>query len=246
MHAPASDSVSVSLYSGLERLDPSILPFPNYEIMTESLLVTSSLSRDMAPTPTFGAMRARQPFRNQHERRAIRTTLSSATRDSHAVPSVNASSSAEDPGPPVPSLVDKLKAWLKENQEKSKAVKEKLVSYGPAAVLAYGLFDGVSYSIAFAIAFLGYEAQTGLNPVANLQDLVKICILMWAGNNVTRPFRLAGAAALAPFVDGVMEKLRVKLRLPSKLYSFFILTSLVAAVCLSGVGLLIFSRWVQG
>ncbi len=34
-------------------------------------------------------------------------------------------------------------------------------------------------------------------------------ILMWAGNNVTRPFRLAGAAALAPFVDRMMEKLQV-------------------------------------
>lgn len=34
-------------------------------------------------------------------------------------------------------------------------------------------------------------------------------ILMWAGNNVTRPFRLAGAAALAPFMDRLMEKLQV-------------------------------------
>lgn len=32
---------------------------------------------------------------------------------------------------------------------------------------------------------------------------------MWAGNNVTRPFRLAGAAALAPFMDRLMEKLQV-------------------------------------
>ncbi len=47
-----------------------------------------------------------------------------------------------------------------ENREKSKAVKEKLVSYGPAAVLAYGLFDGVSYSIAFAIASI-YEVTIG-------------------------------------------------------------------------------------
>jgi len=154
------------------------------------------------------------------------------------------SSPSEGGVPPSPpeSLADKLKAWWKTNQDKSKKVKEKLLSYGPAAVLAYGLFDGVSYSIAFAIAFLGYEAQTGLNPCANISDLVRICILMWAGNNVTRPFRLAGAAALAPFVDSVMEKLRNKLRLPNKLYSFFILTFLVASVCLSGVYLYPFAR----
>jgi hypothetical protein len=65
------------------------------------------------------------------------------------------------------------------------------------------MFDGLSYTVAFSLAFLGYEARTGLNPTANMADIVKICILMWAGNNVTRPFRLAGAAALAPFMDRV-------------------------------------------
>lgn len=34
---------------------------------------------------------------------------------------------------------------------------------------------------------------------------------MWAGNNVTRPFRLAGAAALAPFMDTVIDRLQVSL-----------------------------------
>lgn len=140
----------------------------------------------------------------------------------------------------------KISAWLKVNSEKSKALRDKLIGYGPAAVLAYGLFDGVSYSIAFAIAFLGYEAKTGLNPTSNVADIVKICILMWAGNNVTRPFRLAGAAALAPAIDKIMENLKNKFHLPNKLVSFFILTFLVAFVCLSAVGALIFSRWIQG
>lgn len=140
----------------------------------------------------------------------------------------------------------KISAWLKVNSEKSKALRDKLIGYGPAAVLAYGLFDGVSYSIAFAIAFLGYEAKTGLNPTSNVADIVKICILMWAGNNVTRPFRLAGAAALAPEIDKIMENLKDKFHLPNKLVSFFILTFLVAFVCLSAVGALIFSRWIQG
>jgi hypothetical protein len=144
------------------------------------------------------------------------------------------------------TVLGKISSWLRVNSEKSKALRDKLIGYGPAAVLAYGLFDGVSYSIAFAIAFLGYEAKTGLNPTSNVADIVKICILMWAGNNVTRPFRLAGAAALAPSIDKIMENLKNKFHLPNKLVSFFILTFLVAFVCLSGVGALIFSRWIQG
>lgn len=144
------------------------------------------------------------------------------------------------------TTMTRVQSWFRRNAEKSAALRKKLISYGPAAILAYGLFDGVSYSIAFSIAFLGYEARTGLNPTANVADIVKICILMWAGNNVTRPFRLAGAAALAPWVDIVMKKLKNKLHLPNKIVSFFILTFMVAAVCLSGVGALIFSRWIQG
>ena len=141
---------------------------------------------------------------------------------------------------------DQAMGWWKRYREKSKVLREKLLALGPAAVLAYGLFDGVSYTIAFCIAFLGYEAKTGLNPTQNVADIVKICILMWAGNNVTRPFRLAGAAALAPFMEKLMTKLQKKLNLPNKIIAFIMLTSLIAAICLSIVGALFLSRLVQG
>ncbi|PRW57660.1 hypothetical protein C2E21_3742 [Chlorella sorokiniana] len=98
----------------------------------------------------------------------------------------------------------------------------------------------------FALAFLGYEARTGLNPTQNVADIVKICILMWAGNNVTRPFRLAGAAALAPFMDRLMEKLQARLKLRSKAAAFAIMAGTVAVVCFSILGALFFSRWVRG
>lgn len=107
-----------------------------------------------------------------------------------------------------------------------------------------GLFDGVSYTIAFTLAFLGYEAKTGLNPTQNVADIIKICILMWAGNNVTRPFRLAGAAALAPFMDTVMDKLQAKLRLPNKAAAFAVCVAVVALPCLAIVAGLFISRLV--
>lgn len=112
--------------------------------------------------------------------------------------------------------------------------------------LSAGLFDGFTYTIAFTIAFLAYEANTGLNPTQNVADLVKICILMWGGNNVTRPFRLAGAAALAPFMDRLMDKLQERLKLPNKAFAFGLIVSLVAAICFSIIGALFVSRWVRG
>jgi hypothetical protein len=77
-------------------------------------------------------------------------------------------------------------------------------------------------------------------------DLVKICVAMWAGNNVTRPFRLAGAAALAPTMDRVMDALKGRLRLPNKAAAFALITAGVAAMCLGVAGALIGSRMLQG
>ena len=61
-----------------------------------------------------------------------------------------------------------------------------VAALGLGAVLAYGIFDGVSYTAAFSIAFLSYEKATGLNPTANIKAILSIMVAMWAGNNVTR------------------------------------------------------------
>lgn len=50
----------------------------------------------------------------------------------------------------------------------------KLAKLGLSAVLAYGLFDGVTYTSFFVLAFLGYDKSTGKNPAANLQALLGV------------------------------------------------------------------------
>jgi hypothetical protein len=54
----------------------------------------------------------------------------------------------------------------------------KVVKLGLAAVLAYGLFDAVTYTTS-VLAFLGYEKSTGKNPATNLKALLGVCYL-WA------------------------------------------------------------------
>lgn len=152
-----------------------------------------------------------------------------------------------DPAPAAPSSSGGgFLGWLRAQQAKSAALRARMTSLGAAAVLAYGMFDGLTYTIAFTLAWLGYEARTGLNPTQNLADIVKICVLMWAGNNVTRPFRVAGAAAVAPFVDRLMIGLQERLRLPNKAAAFVIIAGVVAACCFSVVGALFVTRWVRG
>lgn len=119
----------------------------------------------------------------------------------------------------------------------------KLAKLGLAAVLAYGLFDAVTYTSFFVIAFLGYEKSTAKNPATNLKALLGIVILMWTGNNITRPFRVAGAAALAPVLDRGLKRLQKYLNFPNVVYAFALVVSAVAGLCFTVAGLLILSRW---
>lgn len=73
--------------------------------------------------------------------------------------------------------------------------------------------------------------------------MCQIVILMWTGNNVTRPFRVVGAAALAPVNDRGLKGIKEKLNLPSQMYAFTLVVGSVAAVCFTVVSFLILSKW---
>jgi hypothetical protein len=53
-------------------------------------------------------------------------------------------------------------------------MRAQVAKLGLAAVLAYGLFDGITYTSFFVLAFLGYEKSTGQNPAANLKALLGV------------------------------------------------------------------------
>lgn len=65
---------------------------------------------------------------------------------------------------------------------------------------------------------------------------------MWTGNNFTRPLRVAGAAALAPFMDKVLKKTQAFLKLPDEASAFVVLVISLIVLCAAIVGLLILSR----
>lgn len=89
-------------------------------------------------------------------------------------------------------------------------------SLGLSAVLAYGMLDGLTSAAAFVLAFLAYEAQTGVNLAHNPAQLPKVMLLVWASKHVTRPFRWAAVAALAPLTDRLLNALQQRLRLQSR------------------------------
>ncbi|CAM6093366.1 unnamed protein product [Calypogeia fissa] len=158
------------------------------------------------------------------------------------------------PEPSIPAADSPLEPAIEEEKPKSfwqtwrmnaAELRAKVSKWGLAAVLAYGLFDGITYTTFFVLAFLSYEKSTGKNPAANLKALLGVVVLMWGGNNVTRPFRVAGAAALAPFIDKGLKKMQEILRLPNQLFAFMICVATFACACFSVVGVLILSRLGQ-
>ncbi len=63
-------------------------------------------------------------------------------------------------------------------QTNASEMRVQVAKLGLAAVLAYGLFDGVTYTSFFVLAFLGYEKSTGQNPAANLKALLGVSTLL--------------------------------------------------------------------
>lgn len=48
-------------------------------------------------------------------------------------------------------------------------LREKVAKLGRAGLLAYGLFNAITYTTMFYVAFLAFEKSTGQNPANNLK-----------------------------------------------------------------------------
>ncbi|KAG0627291.1 hypothetical protein M758_2G189300 [Ceratodon purpureus] len=121
-------------------------------------------------------------------------------------------------------------------------LKEKVAKLGRAGLLAYGLFNAITYTTMFYVAFLAFEKSTGQNPANNLKACLGGMVTMWTGNNFTRPLRVAGAAALAPFMDKVLKKTQKTFKLKDEATTLLFLVMVLIVLCILAVGLLILSR----
>lgn len=159
-----------------------------------------------------------------------------------------AASAAEDCSPEPSGFTDEHEdstrsetSFWKNWQMNAGDLKEKVAKLGRAGLLAYGLFNAITYTTFFFIAFLAFE-KTGQNPANNLKACLGGMVSMWTGNNFTRPLRVAGAAALAPFMDKVLKKTQKVFKLADEASAFLFLVISLFVLCGAAVGLLILSR----
>lgn len=144
----------------------------------------------------------------------LRSSSSKGSRLSFRQVRAGGGSEAADPTPSEPpkSFGGKVKDWFASQKQLAVKLKE----LGLSAILAYGLFDAVTYTTFFYIAFTAYEAQTGINPTTNVKAVIQILLGMWLANNTTRPFRVGGAALISPAISKML-----KVRFASNVFFFF-------------------------
>ncbi|CAA6664656.1 unnamed protein product [Spirodela intermedia] len=94
---------------------------------------------------------------------------------------------------------------------------EKLRRYGIAGVLSYGLLNTVYYLISFLSVWLYFAPAPGkLGYAASVERVLKIMAAVWAGSQVTKLLRAAGALALAPLVEKGLSWFTIKFKFDSQ------------------------------
>lgn len=119
-----------------------------------------------------------------------------------AAAAAESSSTADDSGSGAPA-------------KKPSSYRERLAAYGVAGVVAYGILNTFYYFTAFALAWFylqpGGPPSAGMGWTGAAKAAGAVLAGTWVGSQVTKAFRAAGAVALAPVVDAVLERVARRL-----------------------------------
>jgi hypothetical protein len=101
------------------------------------------------------------------------------------------------------------------NDPQKTSPRDKLAAYGVAGVVAYGILNTLYYTFAFAFAWFYLQPNgapaTGQGWAAAAKAAGVVMAGTWVGSQVTKVARAAGAVALAPVVDGLLERVAARL-----------------------------------
>jgi hypothetical protein len=118
-------------------------------------------------------------------------------------------------------------------------LQDKLGQSGRAGLLAYGILNCAYYisvtAIAWYVAITKYPLVIARSATFiqraqfTVARLGSVAGTVWVGSQVTKIFRLSGAVAMAPFVDGIMAKFQERFKLPSRNAAFWLIVGILWA-----------------
>ena len=104
-----------------------------------------------------------------------------------------------------------------------------LARYGTSGFAAYGMLNALYYGAALAVAYVSMGSPSGLGRAEATKQVAKLMSVVWLGSQVTKAPRAAGAAALAPIMDRLLQNVASKVDC-SKTVAF----AIVCATCIGG------------
>lgn len=146
----------------------------------------------MSSSPGTGQDEASMPIKGGN--------LGASSDEDTSVPNTEVAADADfSDEEPVRGPFGRFKRWYGRMVAKRSALRAgALRNYGIAAFISYGFFDFITYTISFLFSLRAFVAS---GKTLTWQTLPQVLALMWGINNLSRPFRIAGALALAPVVD---------------------------------------------
>ncbi|CAO2836929.1 unnamed protein product [Amaranthus hypochondriacus] len=107
---------------------------------------------------------------------------------------------------------------------------EQLKRYGVSGVLSYGLLNTAYYLTTFLLVWFYFAPAPGkMGYLAAVSRFFKVMAMVWAGSQVTKLMRAAGALALAPLVDRGLSWFTIRYKFESRGKAFFT----IVAFCFS-------------
>jgi hypothetical protein len=136
----------------------------------------------------------------------IYASSNSSSGSSSAAPS----GSGGDGGGPLGAARRALASFQKSGSE----LQAQLQALGVAGVLAYGVLNTAYYTSAFLFFWTQVACvPPGLGAAAVAQRFAQVMATVWAGSQVTKLARAAGAVALAPLLDRALDATQRRLQL---------------------------------
>eukprot|EP00898_Chlorokybus_atmophyticus_P005368 jgi/Chlat1/5832/Chrsp4S00493 len=95
--------------------------------------------------------------------------------------------------------------WWRGLRAENARLVAQLRGLGLAGVLSYGLLNTLYYTVAFLVVWTTVvKVPRSLGLAGAAQRFVQVMAMVWAGSQITKLPRAAGAVVLAPFVDGAL------------------------------------------
>ncbi|KAG6549479.1 hypothetical protein Mapa_009015 [Marchantia paleacea] len=138
----------------------------------------------------------------------------------------------------------RLQNFITERSAEKEKLANNLKRYGIAGMLSYGLLNTFYYLVTFLFVwFYVAPSEGGLGSGPAAQRFVKLFAMVWAGSQVTKLFRAAGALALAPVVDRGLNWYTDRFNFKSRGKAFGFIVGACVLLAIS-VFLIITTLWV--